>query len=259
MPACAPPICFARPACRSWSSRHRDGRAAVSSQLRAPFDDGLHAEAGAFRIAGAHRAVLRAVRRHRLPLVPFTTSGSAVTAIDKRPATTLDDQRAWTLDLKPSERGLTPSALFEPLCRTIALRPVRSLPVRVGALAVAGVQSRDVAGMAGVTRRVAGRRETVTVRGELDAGIGALCDPAVCTPCPHLDPALQDRRRHGPPAHGHGRVARRYRPVQRTGRARGASARRAFASTIARARRSVVPSPPASSLRFRSARCARSK
>ena len=81
--------------------------------VRAPFDEGLHAEAGAIRIASAHRAVLRAVRRHRLALVPFASSDSAVTAIDKRPATTLDDQRAWTLDLKPSERGLTPSALFE--------------------------------------------------------------------------------------------------------------------------------------------------
>jgi len=81
--------------------------------VRAPFDEGLHAEAGAIRIAGAHRAVLRAVRRHRLSLVPFEPSGSAVTAIDKQPATTLADQRAWTLDLKPGERGLTPSALFE--------------------------------------------------------------------------------------------------------------------------------------------------
>jgi monoamine oxidase len=81
--------------------------------VRAPFDEGLHAEAGAIRIASAHRAVLRAVRRHRLALVPYASSDSAVTAIDKRPATTLDDQRAWTLDLKPSERELTPSALFE--------------------------------------------------------------------------------------------------------------------------------------------------
>jgi len=81
--------------------------------VRAPFDDGLHAEAGAIRIASAHRAVLRAVRRHRLMLVPFEPAGSAVTAIDKRPAATLDEQRAWPLDLKPDERGLTPSALFE--------------------------------------------------------------------------------------------------------------------------------------------------
>jgi monoamine oxidase len=81
--------------------------------VRAPFDEGLYAEAGAIRIAGAHRAVLRAVRRHRLMLVPFEPPGSAVTAIDKRPAITLDDQRAWTLDLKPEERGLAPSALFE--------------------------------------------------------------------------------------------------------------------------------------------------
>jgi monoamine oxidase len=81
--------------------------------VRAPFDEGMYAEAGAIRIAGAHRAVLRAVRRYRLALTPFEPSGSAVTAIDKRAATTLNDQRAWTLDLKPNERGLTPSALFE--------------------------------------------------------------------------------------------------------------------------------------------------
>jgi len=81
--------------------------------VRAPFDEGLHAEAGAIRIAGAHRAVLRAVRRHKLALVPFEPPGSAVTAINKRPATTVDDQRAWTLDLKPGERGFTPAALFE--------------------------------------------------------------------------------------------------------------------------------------------------
>jgi len=81
--------------------------------VRAPFDEGLHAEAGAIRIASAHRAVLRAVRRHRLTLVPFEPSGSAVTAINKRAATTLDDQRSWMLDLQPDERGLTPSALFE--------------------------------------------------------------------------------------------------------------------------------------------------
>jgi monoamine oxidase len=81
--------------------------------IRAPFDEGLHAEAGAIRIASAHRAVLRAVRRHRLTLVPFEPPGSAVTAIDRRPAITLDDQLAWMLDLKPHERGLTPAALLE--------------------------------------------------------------------------------------------------------------------------------------------------
>jgi monoamine oxidase len=73
----------------------------------------MYAEAGAIRIAGAHRAVLRAVRRFRLMLAPFEPSGAAVTAIGKRAATTLDDQRAWALDLKPDERGLTPAALFE--------------------------------------------------------------------------------------------------------------------------------------------------
>jgi monoamine oxidase len=92
-------------------ARERPGGRVLT--VRTPFDEGLHAEAGAIRIASAHRAVLRAVRRYRLSLVPFEPSGSAVTAIDRRPAATLDDQRAWPLDLKPGERGLTPSALFE--------------------------------------------------------------------------------------------------------------------------------------------------
>lgn len=77
--------------------------------VRAPFDEGLHAEAGAIRIAGAHRAVLRLVRRHRLTLVPFEPSGSSVTAIDKQPLNAM----ARSLDLKPGERGLTPSAMLE--------------------------------------------------------------------------------------------------------------------------------------------------
>jgi monoamine oxidase len=88
--------------------------------IRQGFDEGLHAEAGAFRIAGAHRAVLRAVRSHRLPLVPFDRSGADVTAIDKRPARTVEEQRAWMLELKPSERGLAPSTLLEHYVGTLA-------------------------------------------------------------------------------------------------------------------------------------------
>ena len=54
------------------------------------FDDGLHAEAGAIRFAGAHRAVVDAVRRHRLSLTPFEPQGATVIAIDRKPSTTLD-------------------------------------------------------------------------------------------------------------------------------------------------------------------------
>jgi monoamine oxidase len=45
--------------------------------IRSPFDDGLHAEAGAIRIASVHRAVLQAVREHGLKLVPFESSAGA--------------------------------------------------------------------------------------------------------------------------------------------------------------------------------------
>jgi len=53
--------------------------------VRAPFDDGLHAEAGPTRIAGAHTAVLRALRTYKLPLVPLIPTGADVTAINGRP------------------------------------------------------------------------------------------------------------------------------------------------------------------------------
>src|SRR5436853_7030094 len=72
--------------------------------VRAPFDEGLHAEAGPTRFAGAHAAVLRAARAYKLPLVPITVSGADVTAVKGRPASTLQGQRAWMLDLKPAEQ-----------------------------------------------------------------------------------------------------------------------------------------------------------
>ncbi len=56
--------------------------------VRSPFDDRLHGEAGPIRIAGAHRAVLRATRSFGLMLTPFESSqGSAVVAIQGKPAT----------------------------------------------------------------------------------------------------------------------------------------------------------------------------
>ena len=80
--------------------------------VRAPFDDGLYAEAGPVRIAASHRSVLQAVRAYTLPLVPLTASGADVTVIDGRPASTLPEQRAWMLDLKPGERMTMPADLL---------------------------------------------------------------------------------------------------------------------------------------------------
>jgi monoamine oxidase len=52
------------------------------------------------------------VRAYRLPLVPLTASGADVTVINGRPASTLQEQRAWMLDLKPDEGMKTPADLL---------------------------------------------------------------------------------------------------------------------------------------------------
>ena len=91
-------------------ARARPGGRVVT--VRTPFDDGLHAEAGPVRIATAHRSVLQAVRAYTLPLVPLTASGADVTVIDGRPASTLQEQRVWMLDLKPDERMKMPADLL---------------------------------------------------------------------------------------------------------------------------------------------------
>jgi len=81
--------------------------------VRALFDDGLHAEAGPTRFAGAHAAVLRAARAYKLPLVPLVASGADVTAVNGRPASTLQGQQAWMLDLKRDEQMTTPAELLD--------------------------------------------------------------------------------------------------------------------------------------------------
>jgi monoamine oxidase len=56
--------------------------------VRSPFDDHLHGEAGPIRIAGVHRAVLRAARSFGLTLTPFESSqGLPVVALEGKPAT----------------------------------------------------------------------------------------------------------------------------------------------------------------------------
>jgi monoamine oxidase len=83
--------------------------------IRAGFTDGLHAEAGPSRIAGAHQAVLRAARSFGLTLTLFESSvGSPVVAIKGKPATTAELARgALGLDLKPDERATIPAALLD--------------------------------------------------------------------------------------------------------------------------------------------------
>jgi monoamine oxidase len=81
-------------------ARERSGGRVLT--VRTPFDDGLVGEAGPIRIAGAHRAVLRAVREHRLTLVPFESSNGA--PLDPAPGTT---------GLRPDERGLSARAMLE--------------------------------------------------------------------------------------------------------------------------------------------------
>ena len=81
-------------------ARERSGGRVLT--LRAPFDDGLVGEAGPIRIAGAHRAVLRAVKDYRLTLVPFESANGAPL-----------DPPAATSELRPEERGLSSRALLE--------------------------------------------------------------------------------------------------------------------------------------------------
>jgi monoamine oxidase len=92
-------------------ARARSGGRVLTA--RAPFDDGLYAEGGPTRFAGAHGAVLRAARAYKLPLVPLAVSGADVTVVNGRPASTLQGQRAWMLDLKPDERMKTPAELLD--------------------------------------------------------------------------------------------------------------------------------------------------
>ena len=95
-------------------ARERSGGRVLT--VRSPFDDGLSGEAGPIRIAGAHRAVLRAVREHGLTLVPFESSNGA-------PLDPADPKRVGLQSgaaspapgsgLRADERGLSAGALIE--------------------------------------------------------------------------------------------------------------------------------------------------
>ena len=79
--------------------------------VRSPFDDGLYGEAGAIRIPGVHRAVLRAVREHRLSLVPFESSNGS--PLDTTSSASPPAQVGQQSGLRADERGLNPRALLE--------------------------------------------------------------------------------------------------------------------------------------------------
>jgi monoamine oxidase len=88
-------------------ARERSGGRVLT--VRSPFDDELHGEAGPIRIAGAHRAVLRAVREHGLTLVPFESSNGA--PLLRQPGTT--GSPASGSGLRSDERGLDSRKLLE--------------------------------------------------------------------------------------------------------------------------------------------------
>ena len=90
-------------------ARERSGGRVLT--VRSPFDEGLSGEAGPIRIAGAHRAVLRAVREHGLTLVPFESSNGAP-LVPKADISTTPSPGAGA-ELRADERGLTAGALIE--------------------------------------------------------------------------------------------------------------------------------------------------
>ncbi|MEO8078157.1 MAG: NAD(P)/FAD-dependent oxidoreductase [Acidobacteriota bacterium] len=84
--------------------------------IRAPFSDGLHAEAGAIRIPGMHQTVLQLAREHRLDLVPFGFStGSSLVTVGGMTLRTPEQVKdaAPALRLTADEAGLTQGALLQ--------------------------------------------------------------------------------------------------------------------------------------------------
>ena len=221
-PACAQLIFFTRPAHRSSSSKPAHARAVVFSPFGMPFDEGLHAEAGPTRFAGAHGAVLRAARAYKLPLVPLAVSGADVTAINGRPASTLQGQRAWMLALKPDEQMTTPAQLLD--------RYVGELPRELGdpnasRTAFARWEAYERVTWPEWLRSRGASPDAVklmTAGGDSRRRLGALCPPSV-RHASRFDAALQNRWRHGPFAWCDGGVARRDHPIQCAGGSRRTS------------------------------------
>ena len=84
--------------------------------IRAPFAEGLYAEAGAIRIPPQHETVIQLAKDHNLNLVPFESlGGSALITIRGVTAQVPDDLKTATaaLALKPEEQGLGQGALLQ--------------------------------------------------------------------------------------------------------------------------------------------------
>jgi len=95
--------------------------------IRAPFAEGLYAEAGAIRIPPLHETVVQLAKEYSLNLVPFESlNGSALVTIGTVTAKLPDDltRATTTLGLKPDEDGLTQAALLK--------RYVTDLPPDIG-------------------------------------------------------------------------------------------------------------------------------
>ena len=138
-------------------ARQRPGGRVLT--IRAPFDEGLYAEAGPIRIAGAHAAVLRAVREFGLSLLPFESSTGARGAIGSD-----SSAGAGTPGLKADERGLSANALLE--------RYVGKLPSDLTESATTAASyarwrdyDRDLASVAPFAWRFARRRQLMTLGG----------------------------------------------------------------------------------------------
>jgi monoamine oxidase len=92
--------------------------------LRAPFPEGLYAEAGATFLPAAHPLPLHYARLFGLPVVPieqdsahtwYVVRGRRIAAADPAPA--------WPLDLAPAEQGLTVGELGRRYLQTLLDRP----------------------------------------------------------------------------------------------------------------------------------------
>ncbi len=83
--------------------------------LRAPFDDGLYAEAGATRIPDNHDLTLEYCRAFDLPLVPFRQSGPSTIYYlsEKRLVAKRGQAVAWPVSLNDAERNLSIGGLRE--------------------------------------------------------------------------------------------------------------------------------------------------
>jgi monoamine oxidase len=83
--------------------------------IRAPFDGGLHGEAGPIRIPGVHQAVLRAARSFGLTLTPFESSqGSPVVAVQGQAGTAQDVHGFDPGTMLDRYVGVLPGDLAEP-------------------------------------------------------------------------------------------------------------------------------------------------